>query len=88
MASIEVSTCVAVDGCCKISYLIFPVYNSIEFTLGGSEELVLITTEAGLRHCVTAFTSALDAFAAAASRLDETHAEFVPSADPPADRAE
>ncbi|MBV8540696.1 MAG: hypothetical protein JO063_06670 [Pseudonocardiales bacterium] len=30
------------------------------------------TTETGLRHCVAAFTSALDAFAAAAVQPDAT----------------
>ncbi|MGH3426069.1 MAG: hypothetical protein ACRDRI_27020 [Pseudonocardiaceae bacterium] len=89
MASVQVSAWVAVDDSCEIRYHVFPEQDIIEFTLGGREELALNTTEAGLHHCVAAFTSALDAFAAAAAaQSDETHTDLLPSADPPADLVE
>lgn len=86
--SVEVSACVAVDDHCKISYHVFPEHNVIEFTLGGRDELAMQTTEAGLRHCVAAFTSALDAFAVARAQPNETSDDLVSSADPATDRAE
>jgi hypothetical protein len=85
--SVEVSACVAVDDHCKISYHVFPEHDVIEFTLGGRDELAMQTTEAGLRHCIAAFTSALDALSAAKEQLEETHADLAPSADPATDRA-
>ncbi|MGH3852447.1 MAG: hypothetical protein ACRDR6_02900 [Pseudonocardiaceae bacterium] len=86
-SSLEVSAWVAVDDRCEINYLVFPEHGIIEFTLGGREELAMNTTEAGLRHCVAAFTSALDALDAARTQPDETHADLAPPADPATDRA-
>jgi hypothetical protein len=51
---------------------VYPGQDTIELTLGGREELVMSTNEAGLRHCVTEFTSALHEFEAAAAQPDET----------------
>lgn len=87
-SSVQVSAWVGVDDRCEISYQVYPAEDIIEFTLGGREELAMQTSEAGLRHCVAAFTSALDAFAAAtAAHPDATHADLVPAVDPPTDRA-
>lgn len=68
--SVEVSACVSVDDNCVINYHVFLDQGVIEFTLGGREELAMNTTEAGLRHCVAAFTSALDALAAARAQAE------------------
>jgi hypothetical protein len=65
--SIEVSTWVGMSRHCEISYRVYPEDDSVEFTMGGHEELVMVTNEAGLRHCITEFTSALNEFEAAAS---------------------
>jgi hypothetical protein len=70
--SVEVSAWVGVDGHCEISYRVYPEADIIELTLGGREELAMQTNEAGLRHCVAEFNSALNAFEAAASQPDAT----------------
>jgi hypothetical protein len=65
-ASVQVASWAGVDDDVKISYLVFPSQDTIEFTLGSHGELEMRMSEAGLRHCVAAFTSALEAFEAAA----------------------
>jgi hypothetical protein len=89
IGSVEVSAWVGVDGHCEISYRVYPAEDIIELTLGGREELAMQTNEAGLRHRVAEFTSALNAFEAAASQPDETLAAGpVLPVNPPAERIE
>lgn len=85
--TVEASAWVAVAGPCKISYQVYPEADVIEFTLGGHDGLALQTDEAGLRHCIAAFTSALEAFEAAAAQPDDTGDEHVFAGDPPAEGA-
>ncbi|MBV9164274.1 MAG: hypothetical protein JO281_22620, partial [Pseudonocardiales bacterium] len=66
-SSVQVSAWVGVDGDSTITYRIYPDDDTVEFTLGGRDGLGMQTDEAGLRQCVAAFTSALDAFEAAAA---------------------
>lgn len=84
-SSVQVSAWVGVDGDSTIAYRIYPDDDMVEFTLGGRDGLEMQTSEDGLRQCVAALTSALDAFEAAASQPDATHADLVPSANPATD---
>jgi hypothetical protein len=86
--SVEVSAWVGVDGHCEISYRVYPAEDIIELTLGGREELAMQTNEAGLRHCVAEFTSALNAFEAASQPDAILAADPVLPADPTPDRVE
>ena len=65
--SVQVASWAEVDDDIEIRYLVFPAEDTIEFTLGSHGELEMHMSEAGLRHCIAAFTSALDAFEAAAA---------------------
>ncbi|MGH3764286.1 MAG: hypothetical protein ACRDS0_01390 [Pseudonocardiaceae bacterium] len=65
-SSVHVSACAVVNDHSEITYQVYPAADIAEFTLGGRYGLELQASEAGLRQCVAAFTSALDAFAAAA----------------------
>jgi hypothetical protein len=66
-SSVQVSAWVGVDGDSTITYRIYPDEDVVEFTLGGRDGLEMQTDEAGLRQCVAVFTSALEAFEAAAA---------------------
>ncbi|MGH3865646.1 MAG: hypothetical protein ACRDQ4_05810 [Pseudonocardiaceae bacterium] len=71
-SSVLVSAWVGVDGESAISYQIYPDHDVVEFTLGGRDGLVMQTSEAGLRRCVTEFTSALHELEAAAAAQPDT----------------
>jgi len=85
--SVEASAWVQVEEGCRIRYWVYPETDAIELTLGSHEELSLQASEAGLRHCIAAFTSALEAFEAAAAQPDETVEDLVSAGDPPAEGA-
>jgi hypothetical protein len=69
--SVQVSSWAGVDDDVEISYLVLPTEDTIELTLGSQGELEMRMSEAGLRHCLTGFTRALEAFEAAAASAPE-----------------
>lgn len=85
--AVEICAGVKVADHCTIRYWVYPETDAIELALGGHDELTLYANEAGLRHCIAAFTSALEAFEAAAAHPDNTGDEHVFAGDPPAEGA-
>jgi hypothetical protein len=82
--TVEASAWVKIEDRCRVRYWVYPESDAIELTLGSNEELSLHASEGGLRHCIAAFTSALEAFEAAAAQPDDTGDEHVFAGDPPA----
>lgn len=61
-SSVEIGAWAAIGADSEITYLVLPSADTIEFTLGGRHGLDLDMNEAGLRHCITTFSEALDKF--------------------------
>jgi hypothetical protein len=64
-SSVQVEAWVEVGAQTEITYRVYPASDTIEISVGGSHELELLTSKAGMRNCVEAFTGALKAFEAA-----------------------
>ncbi|MGB9280495.1 MAG: hypothetical protein WCB57_10505 [Pseudonocardiaceae bacterium] len=69
-SSVQIGAWATVGANSEITYHVLPNADTIEFSLGGRNGLDLEMSQDGLRRCIATFTEALNAYDAAAFRIE------------------